>query len=78
MKLHIAIICALIGFVALANARTTYRDAMGRLQGTATTDSSGRVTFRDAQGRLQGTATTDSSGRVTYRDAKGRLQATKK
>ena len=55
MKMQLVIVCALIGFVALADGTATYRDAMGRLQGTATTDSSGRVTFRDAQGRLQGT-----------------------
>ena len=55
MKLHIAIICALIGFAALANGTATYRDAMGSIQGTARTDSSGRVTYRDAQGRLKGT-----------------------
>lgn len=41
--------------VAIANGTATYCDAMGRLQGTATTDSSGRVTYRDAQGRLKGT-----------------------
>ena len=35
--------------------RTEYRDAQGRLMGTATTDSSGRTTYRDSQGRLQGT-----------------------
>lgn len=78
MKMQLAIVCALIGFAAFANSTATYRDAMGRLQGTATTDSSGRITYRDAQGRLRGTATTDSSGRVTYRDAQGRLQGSKK
>ena len=44
--------------VCLANTKTTYRDSMGRLQGTATTDRYGKTTYRDAQGRMQGTKTT--------------------
>ena len=52
----------------LADTKITYRDSMGRLQGTATTDSYGKTTYRDAQGRLQGTKTTDSYGKTTYRD----------
>ena len=72
MKMQLAIICALIGFVALANGTATYRDAMGRNQGSSST-SGNRTTYRDAQGRLQGTAQTSSSG-TTYRDASGRLQ----
>ena len=55
----------------------TYRDAMGRRQGTATKDSYGRTTYRDAMGRSQGTATTDSYGKTTYRDAAGRVVGTK-
>ena len=35
--------------------RQTYRDAMGRVTGTSTKDSSGKVTYRDAQGRVVGT-----------------------
>ena len=64
MKLHIAIICALIGSVALANGTVTYRDSMGRNQGSARTHGNS-TTFRDGQGRLQGTSRTDSSGRIT-------------
>lgn len=77
MKMQLAIVCALIGFAAFANSTATYRDAMGRNQGSSSTYGN-RTTYRDAQGRLQGTATTDSSGRVTYRDAQGRLQGSKK
>jgi hypothetical protein len=35
--------------------KTTYRDSMGRLQGTKTTDSYGKTTYRDAMGRVVGT-----------------------
>jgi YD repeat-containing protein len=36
---------------------TTYRDAAGRMTGSAERLPDGRVQFRDAQGRLTGTAT---------------------
>ena len=58
--------------------RQTYRDSLGRTQGTATQDSRGRTTYRDALGRTQGTAQTDNYGKTTFRDAMGRVQATKK
>ena len=67
--------CALAAF---SDKREEFRDSMGRLTGTATTDSYGRVTYRDSMGRTVGTATKDSSGRITYRDAMGRMQGTKK
>jgi hypothetical protein len=35
--------------------KTTYRDALGRRQGSSTTDRYGKTTYRDAQGRIQGT-----------------------
>ena len=52
------IACLALAGTCLADTKTTYRDAQGRLQGTATTDKSGKTTYRDAQGRLQGTKTT--------------------
>ena len=42
---------------ASAQNQTTYRDASGRITGTATRDSNGTTTFRDAGGRTTGTAT---------------------
>ena len=79
MKTAIAIACSVLMAAAFADTgKQTYRDSMGRNQGTATTDKSGKTTYRDAQGRVQGTATTDKSGKTTYRDAQGRVQGTKK
>ena len=72
MKMQLAIVCALIGFAASANGTATYRDAMGRNHGSASTYGN-RTTYRDTQGRLQGSAQTSNSG-TTYRDASGRLQ----
>jgi hypothetical protein len=34
--------------------KITYRDSLGRKQGTAETDRYGKTTYRDAQGRIQG------------------------
>jgi hypothetical protein len=56
----------------------TYRDSLGRKQGTAETDRYGKTTFRDAQGRKQGSFETDRYGKTTYRDAQGRIQGSKK
>ena len=36
--------------------KTTYRDSMGRTQGTSSTDRYGKTTYRDAMGRTQGTS----------------------
>jgi hypothetical protein len=54
---------AMLVFVALtfataasAQPSTTFRDASGRITGTATRDSNGTTTFRDAGGRTTGTA----------------------
>ena len=66
-----------LGFAAFADNKTTYRDAMGRNQGSSSTDRNGKTTFRDAQGRIQGTSTTDRNGKTTFRDAQGRIQGTK-
>ena len=80
VKILVAVsIVAGFGFSANAQSnRQTYRDAMGRNQGTATTDNYGKTTFRDAMGRTQGTSTTDRYGKTTYRDAMGRVIGTKK
>ena len=50
--------------------RTTFRDASGRTQGSATQTVS-RTTFRDSSGRTIGSADT-SGNRTTVRDASGR------
>ena len=72
----IIVICA--GAISVAEAKTTYRDAMGRKQGTSEVDRYGKTTYRDAQGRIMGTSTTDRYGKTTYRDAQGRIQGSKK
>lgn len=72
----ITVICA--GAISVAEAKTTYRDAMGRRQGTSEVDRYGKTTYRDAQGRIMGTSTTDRYGKTTYRDAQGRIQGSKK
>jgi YD repeat-containing protein len=56
---------------AAAQPSTTFRDAQGRLTGTASTSGS-VTTYRDAQGRLTGTAERQRDGSVQYRDAMGR------
>ena len=43
--------------VCRADTKTTWRDAQGRVQGTATTDRYGKTTYRDSMGRVQGTKT---------------------
>ena len=62
----IALCC--FALAVFADKCEEFRDSMGRLTGTATTDSYGRVTYRDSMGRTVGTATKDSYGRITYRD----------
>lgn len=69
-------LCA--GAIFVLEAKTTYRDAMGRKQGTAEVDRYGKTTYRDAQGRIMGTSTADRYGKTTYRDAQGRIQGSKK
>jgi hypothetical protein len=67
-----------VGGVFVVEAKSTYRDAMGRKQGTAEVDRYGKTTYRDAQGRITGTSSTDRYGKTTYRDAQGRIQGSKK
>lgn len=43
--------------VCRADTKTTWRDAQGRVQGTATTDRYGKTIYRDSMGRVQGTKT---------------------
>ena len=54
-----ALACAVCACGLLsAQSRTTYRDSMGRVQGTKQTDSYGKTTYRDAMGRVTGTKQT--------------------
>ena len=79
-KLTIRLTCAALLAAATITASaetTTYRDSMGRTQGSASTDRYGKTTYRDAQGRVQATETTDRYGKTTYRDSMGRVQGTK-
>jgi YD repeat-containing protein len=60
-----------------AGAQTeTFRDASGRITGTASRDANGTVTYRDGMGRMTGTATRDANGTTTFRDASGRITGT--
>jgi hypothetical protein len=69
----IALLTAL-ATLAPANAQDVrFRDAHGRVTGSATTDANGVTTFRDRVGRVTGTARTDSNGVTTFRDAAGRV-----
>ena len=52
-----AIACLALAGTCLADTKTTYRDAQGRLQGTKTTTTSGKTTYRDSMGRVTGTKT---------------------
>ena len=74
------IVLALLVAVSLprpAGAQTeTFRDASGRVTGTASRDANGTVTYRDGSGRMTGTATRDANGTTTYRDASGRITGT--
>ena len=75
MKRLAVIMLAIAALAAPAETKKeVFRDAMGRQQGSATTDSHGKTTYRDAMGRQQGSSTTDSHGKTTYRDAMGRQQ----
>ena len=77
MKNVIIVVVAFWAAACMADTKTVWRDAQGRVQGTITTDSYGKTTYRDSMGRLVGTSTTDSYGKTTFRDAQGRLQGTK-
>ena len=60
--------------LAPANAQDVrFRDAAGRVTGSARTDANGVTTFHDRVGRVTGTARTDSNGVTTFHDASGRV-----
>ena len=62
----------------MAEAQTeTFRDASGRVTGTASRDANGTVTYRDGSRRMTGTATRDANGTTTFRDASGRIMGTR-
>jgi len=68
-------IALLTTLAALAPARAQdarFRDAAGRVTGSARTDANGVTTFHDRAGRVTGTARTDRNGITTFRDAAGR------
>ena len=81
IKVGIAVVATLILAVALsllaisAHAQT-FRDASGKLTGTATRDANGQTTYRDGSGRMTGTASTNSNGTTTFRDGSGRMTGT--
>ncbi len=53
--LSAALVCTtMMGF---ADTKTVWRDAQGRVIGTATTDKYGKTTYRDSMGRVTGTKT---------------------
>ena len=53
------------------NGRSVYRDASGRIQGSAERRGD-QVIYRDASGRISGSARI-SGGQTTFRDASGRI-----
>jgi YD repeat-containing protein len=71
------VLLALLVALLLAVAQTeTFRDASGRITGTARRDANGTVTYRDGSGRMTGTSTRDANGTRTFRDANGRTTGT--
>jgi hypothetical protein len=72
----IAAVLILVFAVATLARAQTFRDASGRLTGTATRDANGTTTFRDGAGRQTGTATRDANGTTTFRDGSGRMTGT--
>ena len=75
-RMIIAATFAVLVAGAEASSKVTYRDSLGRQQGSATTDSRGQVTYRDSLGRKQGSSSTDRYGKTTYREAQGRITGT--
>ena len=69
---------AVVGAMVRADEKITYRDSMGRIQGTVTTDRYGKTTYGDFMGRIQRTEQTDRYGKTTRRDAMGRIQGAKR
>ena len=55
MKTILTLAAVLTATLLSASDRETYRDASGRIAGSATTSSGGRTVYRDASGRITGT-----------------------
>jgi hypothetical protein len=76
----LAVLALLATIEAAAAQQTTFRDAGGRITGTASTDSQGTTTFRDGSGRTTGSATFSNQGSAggttTFRDGDGRTTGT--
>ena len=73
MRITIALLTAL-ATLAPDNAQDVrFRDAHGRVTGSARTDANGVTTFHDRAGHVTGTARTDRNGVTTFRDAAGRV-----
>jgi hypothetical protein len=51
----------------------SFHDAVGRVTGSARTDSNGVTTSQDAVGRVTGTVRADSNGVTTFHHAAGRV-----
>lgn len=74
MRIAIAVlICMLLTSMSWAQ---TFRDASGRLTGTATRDANGQTTYRDGSGRMTGTSSRNANGTTTFRDGSGRMTGT--
>ena len=56
MKTILAAAGVLTAVLVSASDRETYRDASGRITGSATTSSGGQTVYRDASGRITGTS----------------------
>ena len=67
VRMFLAVAVTAAATACMAETKTTYRDAQGRIQGTVTTDRYGKTTYRDSMGRIQGSQTTDRYGKTTYR-----------
>jgi YD repeat-containing protein len=76
IALAAAMVAVLLPWPAATQAQT-FRDASGRITGTASRDANGTVTYRDGSGRMTGTATRDANGTTTFRDASGRIMGTR-
>lgn len=55
MKVIAGAVVVGMGLMVNADTKTTWRDSLGRIQGTEQTDRNGKITYRDAQGRIIGT-----------------------
>lgn len=55
MKVIAGVVVVGMGLMVNADTKTTWRDSLGRIQGSSTIDRNGKITYRDAQGRIIGT-----------------------